>query len=103
MVRAARSQKSGVSAALHNLTPVEKKNLVGMNDGGQPVGDHEHCSPPQQTVNCFLHQSLRLGVQRRSRLVQDQNGRITEQGPCNRQPLLCPPDKRVPLSPSIVA
>src|SRR5687768_12314836 len=49
--------------------------------------NHEHSSPAQKPVDRFLHQALRLGVQRRRSLVQDQNRWITEQGPCNRDAL----------------
>src|SRR5688500_16142056 len=49
--------------------------------------NHEHSSPAQKPVDRFLHETLRLGVQRRRSLVQDENGWITEQGPCNRDAL----------------
>mmetsp|Transcript_7824 Transcript_7824/g.13801 ORF Transcript_7824/g.13801 Transcript_7824/m.13801 type:complete len:218 (+) Transcript_7824:3438-4091(+) len=41
-----------------------------------------------QIVNCCLHHLLALIIERRRRLVQDENGWIAYQGPCNSDSLL---------------
>src|SRR5437763_11351151 len=72
---------------LDYFASVQKQDLVRVCDGGKPVRDYEDRSALQQAVHCLLYQPLRFSVQRRSGLVQDQNGWITEQGPCNRESL----------------
>src|SRR6187455_1126354 len=87
MICAARIQKLRVRAALDYLPSVEKKNLVGMDDCGQAVRDYKHGSPLQQPIDGLLHKSLGLGIECRCCFIEDQNGWITEQGPCNRDSL----------------
>ena len=99
MIRSARRQQLGVRSALDDLSPLEHENLVGMDDRREPVGDHEYRPPAQQSVHRLLHQPLRLGIERRSGLVEDEDRWIPEQGPCNRQSLpLSAGQSRSPLA-----
>src|SRR3981081_2160938 len=87
MVRAPPGQKLGVRSPLDDLAAFENEDLIGVRYRRQSVGDHEHRPALQESVNCFLHQTLRLGVERRSGFIENEDWGVGEQGPGNRQPL----------------
>ena len=76
-----------VCAALHDFSFVQHAYLVGMLDGAQAVGNGDGGSRGHQSFQCVLHQSLALGVQRRGGLVENQNGRILQDGACDADAL----------------
>src|SRR5258705_7794359 len=56
----------------------------------KPVRNHKRSPPTHQVTQPFLNQRLRLRIQARSSLVQDQNPRIGKNRPRNRNALLLP-------------
>ena len=48
-------------------------NAVGVDDGGQAVGDDDGGAPDHEAVQCGLHQRLALRVQRAGGLIQQQH------------------------------
>ena len=79
-----------VRAALHDAAGVEHDDLVGVADGGEPVGDHQHRPLPHEPLDRLLHQPLRLGIERAGRFVEDEDRRIAKQGPGDGDPLALP-------------
>src|SRR5690606_32901767 len=67
---------------------VEHHDLVGAPDGGQPVGDGERGAVGRQRVDGLLHGGLGAGVQGAGGLVEDQHGRVAQDGARDRQTLL---------------
>lgn len=59
-----------------------------LGDGGQPVGDDERRAPFGERVQRPADLAFRCRVQRRARLVQDQDRRVPQEHPGNRQTLL---------------
>ena len=53
---------------------------VHVGQGGQAVGDGQHRATLHQVGEGSLHRGLGLGVQRRGRLVQDQDRRVLQEG-----------------------
>ena len=51
------------------------------------VRDDEHGAAGEQPVDRLLHQALRLGVERRSGFIENEDRRVGEQGPRDRQAL----------------
>src|SRR5205085_5217439 len=62
-------------AMIHDDAP------VGGANGGEAVGDDEGGAALHQPFQRALNQTFALGVQRRRRLVEQQQGSIAEQGP----------------------
>ena len=58
---------------------LEHENEVGVYDRRQAMRDDEHRPSGEQPIDGLLHQPLRLRVQRRRRLVEDEDRRIDEQ------------------------
>ena len=67
---------------------VDHQDLVGVADGGEPVGDHQRGPARQGVVQRLLHGGLGLGVQVRGGLVEHHDVGGLEQQPGDRQPLL---------------
>src|SRR6188508_981330 len=53
-IRAALFEKLRVRSLLHDLAAIEEDYLVGVRDRRKSMGDHEHRSALQQTVDRFL-------------------------------------------------
>src|SRR5688500_10516516 len=86
-VRPAPRQQLTVTALFHYLATVEHQYLIRVRDRRQPVSDHEHRSSAQKPVDRILHQPLRFGAARGSSLIENEDWRVTQQGPRDRQPL----------------
>ena len=69
------------AAAVHHHQPVED------GDGRQAVGDGDHRAPFHQGVERLLDRRLDLGVERAGRLVEDQDRRVLEDQPGDRDAL----------------
>src|SRR5207245_1639355 len=65
-------------------------DLVGVADGGQPVGDDQRGTAGQGLGQGVLDRRLALGVQVRGGLVEDDDARRLEQDPGERDALLLP-------------
>ena len=74
-------------AHLHHLAPVQDADPGGPLDGGQAVGDHQGGAVLHEHLQGLLDRPLTFGVQGAGGLVQDQDGRILEQGPGDGQAL----------------
>ena len=85
-----------VLADLDDAAAFEHDDGVGALHGREAVRDHERRAVEHQRGQRVLHQPLRLGIERRGRLVEDQDRRVLQQRPRNRQPLALP--AREPLA-----
>ena len=65
---------------LDDVTVLHHQDHVGVADGRQAVGDHEGGAVGPQCRHGLLDQHLGAGVDRGGRLVQDQQGRVGEEG-----------------------
>ena len=74
-------------AFLNHATVVHDDDLVGVLDGGKAVGNDQRRPALHEDFERRLHLTLGFVIQRRSRLVQDQDGRILDQGARDRQAL----------------
>ena len=103
MVKPSPGQKIAVRALLNNLAMVDHDDIIGIPDGAQAVRDDKAGPPLHQAVRDDkagppLHQAqqrlldTRLGtrVNTRGRLIKDQDGRVGQNGPSNRQKLALP-------------
>ena len=63
-------QEGIVVSFLRNLTVAEANDFVGVLDGGEAVRDDDGGASLRSIVQRFLHDRLRLSVQRRGRFVQ---------------------------------
>lgn len=77
-----------VRATLCHTAVVEDDDLVRVPDGGEPVRDGERGAPLRQGVDGLLYSVFRTGVEGAGRLVEDQHGRVPENGAGDGQPLL---------------
>ena len=67
-------------AALNNAPPFQDEDLVGVNDGGETVGDDQAGAVLSGELDLGLDGLFGDRVERGGGLVEDQNGRIFEQG-----------------------
>src|SRR5579883_1559589 len=87
VVEAAGAKELVVGAALDDLAIFERQHLVGVADRAQPVGDDERSPPVEELFQRFLNQPLGSRIHRRGSLIQNQNPRVGQGGPGNRQQL----------------
>jgi hypothetical protein len=74
-----------------------------VHDGREAVGDDEHGAAGEQPLDGLLHQPLALGVERARRLVEDEDGRVEQQGAGDGEALaLAAGEPLDPRSPSTV-
>ena len=71
-------------------------DAVGVSDGAQSVGDHNGGTIGQYLIQVFLNGPFRLSIQRAGGLVEDQDGRIVVNGPCDSYPLFLAPGSHSP-------
>ena len=77
-------------AGLHDAPLHEHHDAIGALDGRQAMGDHDGGAPAHQRLERSLHRALALGVERRGRLVEQQDGRVLEDGARDGQALALP-------------
>src|SRR5437868_6155968 len=87
-VEAILRQQLGVAAALGNPAAVKHDDLVGVDDGRQPMGDHHGGAAAAHLFQRALDLLLGPGVERAGRLVEQQDVRVLEDGARDRHPLL---------------
>src|SRR5207248_11464419 len=80
-------QELGVGAALHDLPVLHDEDLVRAADGREAVRDHERRAATPQRTQPVLDGRLALRVEARGGLVEDQDPRIGEDRPRDRDPL----------------
>ena len=64
VIRAAFGEKLGVGSALHDSSAIENKYEIRVDDRRETMRDDEHRATRKESVHCFLHEALRLGVER---------------------------------------
>ena len=74
-------------AGFHELALADDQDAVGPPDGGQPMGDHERGAVLHQAVQGQLHEAFALGIERTGGFIQNENGRVFQDGPGNGHPL----------------
>ena len=72
---------------LDDLPVLEHDDQVGVADRREPVGDDERRAAVQQAAQRALDLPLGADVDRARRLVEDQDPRVGEQRPCERDEL----------------
>ena len=88
-----------MSALLRHPAVLEDDDVVEADDGGEPVGHQHEGAIPRHPAERLEHRRLRLRVQRRGGLVQDEDGGAAHQGPGERDPLaLAAREPRAPLA-----
>ncbi|KAJ6798774.1 PGP1 isoform X1 [Iris pallida] len=88
-----------VRPLLHHLPFVDHRDRVGPPHRGQPVGHHDGRPPGRGPAQRLLHAPLRLRVERAGRLVEQQDPRLLEERPRDRDPLPLPPGELRPSLP----
>src|SRR4029079_8976746 len=87
-VRAAGGQQFGMVAALSDASVLELQYLIGADDRRQPMRDGQRRASGRNLLELRLDQLFRLGIERRGRLVEDQDARVFEDRAANRDTLL---------------
>ena len=75
-------------AALDDHAVVEHENLVGVDDGRQPMRDDQRGAIARHAVELVLDVPLGVAVERRGRLVEQQDRRALQNGAGNGDALL---------------
>src|SRR6202023_2044773 len=75
-------------AALHDPALVEYDDLVGIDDCRKPMRDHEGRPALGDEIERVLNLPFGEGVERRGRLVEDENRRRLQNGSGDRNALL---------------
>src|SRR6185369_12017189 len=86
-VEAAGGEQLAVAAHFDDTAGVDDDDAVGALDRREAVRDDEAGAPLHQPVERLLDQALGLGVERRRRLVEDQDRRVLVDRPGDRQAL----------------
>src|SRR3712207_985076 len=60
---------------------MEHAYLVSILDGGEPMGNGHRGAGLHQPLQSVLHEALTLGVEGRGGLVEDEDGRVFQDGP----------------------
>ena len=81
-------RKLSVGALLDDLSVIHDENLVGLLDGGQAVGNRDDRLAARKLRNGLLDEVLVFGVDARGRLIEDDNGRVLEDGPRDGRALI---------------
>lgn len=81
---------------------IQNQYLVGVPDGVEPVGDHDDAAPRSQLAERGLDGVLGAWVYRGGYFIQQEQRRILEQCPGDRQPLPLSSRRPNPDSPTFV-
>jgi hypothetical protein len=80
-------QQLVVVADLGDPPALQDDQAVGAAEGAEAVGDGDRRPAADQVVQRLLDLALGLGVDRRGRLVEDQDAGVDQQGAGDRDPL----------------
>src|SRR5271156_2930861 len=86
-VQTASLQQLLVGAALDDVSAVDDEDDIGVTDGREAVRNRDRGAPLHQRLERALNDALRLGVERRGSLVEDQDRRVFQDHAGDRQPL----------------
>ena len=73
-------EQSLVGAAFYDASVMDHTDLIGILDRTQTVGDGYGGTRLHQTLQSILYQTLALGVESRGGFVEDEDGRILQDG-----------------------
>ena len=76
-----------MGADLHDSPGIEHDEPIGPPQRGQPVGDRDRRPPGDEPVDRRLNDRFGLGIDARRGLVEDQDPRVYQQRPGDREPL----------------
>src|ERR1700682_5953409 len=77
-IDAAGREQFVVGALLRDAAIFQDDDLVGIADGAQAVSNGADGAPLHEAFECLHHQPLRLGIERRGGLVEDEDGRVAD-------------------------
>ena len=80
-------QQCIVGAALNDATLVQHADLVGIANGGEAMGHSHRCACLHQTLQGILHQAFALSIEGRCGLIEDEDGRVLQDGTSNTHTL----------------
>src|SRR5215467_4856281 len=86
-VAAAGADQVVVAAVFDQPAAINRNDAISAANGRQPVGDDENGAASRDPAHVVLDDPLAFVVQRARRLVEDQNSRIGDQRPGNRDTL----------------
>ncbi len=86
-----------MGAARHQPPALHHQDAIRPPDRRQPMRDHQRRPPPRQRRQGELHRPLALRIQRRGRLIQQQDRRIAQNRPRDRHTLPLPARQPHPL------
>ena len=78
-------------SALHDMAFIQHNDFIGIDDGGQAMGNHQ-CGPAAgHAFNRILNIFFGKAIECRGRLIQYKDGRSLQQSARNRDPLFFTP------------
>lgn len=90
-------------AHFNDSPSIQDDDSVRVLNGRESMGNHQGGSILHQIAQGELYDPFRLGVECRRRFIEDQEGRVTENGSSDRQTLPLAPESLRPRSPMIVS
>ena len=102
-VHPAPGEQLTMATALDDAPAFHDQDLIGIDDRGQPVRDGERGAAGRNAAEFRLNRLLRFGIERRSRLVENQDPGVLQQRPRNRTLCFSPPESFKPRSPTIAS
>ncbi len=72
-----------VCSRLDHQTAIDYVDSIGFTDRCQSMGDDHRCTPFHQDVESLLDQTLAFRIERAGGLIQNQDGGIAEDRPCD--------------------
>ena len=87
-IKSAGSQKPGVGSALGNAPLIQHDDLVGADDGGEPMRDHQRGAVARDALERFLDLMLGVAVERGRRLIEHEDRRRLQDRARDRHALL---------------
>lgn len=82
------TEKLRFGAMLENSAILHHNDAMCISDGCESVGNYERCATVRQFSQRLLNGALGLGVQRRGRLIENEDRWILQKDAGNRQTLL---------------
>src|SRR6187399_3166244 len=82
-----------MGAGFHNPPVSDDDDLIHVPYSGEPVSDDKGSASPHQRFQCFLNQPFVLGVERAGGFVQNEDGWILQNCPCDGDALALPTRK----------
>lgn len=75
-------EQFSMSAFLAKVAMMHDEDAIGLSHRAEAVSDDHRCTPLDQSIDRFLDQCFRLGIDMTGRLVENQDLRISRQCPC---------------------